>query len=577
MHRRAIFWAAIVIAVVLPFLYANQFQLYILQKIAYLTIAALGLNVVVGYAGQISIGHAGFYAIGAYASVLLTTKLGMPFWVSAPLAILGTIAASIVIAAPTLRTRGVYLAMVTLAFGFVVFFIVNNWTGLTGGPSGIFGVHRPSFFGHEMSDRGYYVFVLIVFLVAQLIYENLIRGRMGRTLLAINSSELGAAALGISSPRWKLAAIAISAAFTGAAGVLFAHQEEYLNSDSFTFETSILFLVALLLGGVRTRYGPLLGSAILVIYPSLITAFSNYQYLILGILLVATLLFLPNGLLAPVDTAPTVAKSKEAVPYVPAIPQERVLEGVRLSKDFGGVHAVDGVSLRIEPGRVYGIIGPNGSGKTTLVGLLTGLHTLTAGELHVDGRPVTGKRMPEFARLGIARTFQNLQLFSRLSALANVVTGVHAKWRVSLASELIGSRRSQRAEVDAARAAQVIMTELGIESVAERPVSDLPLAQQRFVEISRALAMLPSILFLDEPAAGLNPAEIVELVRVLRLVAARGVTLVIVEHHMDLIMTLCDHIWVLETGRLIAQGPPSEIQANPLVLEAYLGTTLQTA
>ena len=575
MRRRLIFWAAVAIAVVIPLLYDNQFQLYLLQKIAYLTIAALGLNIVVGYAGQISIGHAGFYAIGAYTSVLLATKLGVPFWISAPAAIVVTIAVSIVIAAPTLRTRGVYLAMVTLAFGFVVFFLVNNWTDLTGGPSGIYGVQRPPLFGHRMGDREYYVFVAAIFVAAQLIYENVIRGRMGRTLLAINSSELGAAALGISAPRWKMIAIAISAAFTGIAGILFAHQEEYLNSDSFTFETSILFLVALLLGGVRTRYGPLLGSIILVVYPSLISAFSNYQYFILGILLVGTLLFLPNGILAPVDTAPTVTESPNAGAYVPRATQQRTIEAVDISKDFGGVHAVDGVSMRIEPGRVYGIIGPNGSGKTTLVGLLTGLHVPTRGDLRVDGVAVTGKRLAEIARMRIARTFQNLQLFSRLSALANVVTGFHSNWPIGLFGELLAGRSSRHAETAASAGARRILADLGVAQAADRPVTDLPLAQQRLVEIARALAMEPSILFLDEPAAGLNPAEIVELVRVLRIVSGRGVTLVIVEHHMDLIMSLCDHIWVLETGHLIAEGTPSHIQSDRRVIEAYLGTSLQ--
>ena len=571
MRRSLVFWTALAIALVVPLVWANPFQLYLLQKIGYLALAALGLNFVVGYAGQISIGHAGFYAIGAYASVLLATKFGVPFWIAALAGVTLTIVTSLVIAAPTLRTRGVYLAMVTLAFGFVVFFVVNNWTDVTGGPSGIFGIQRPLIAGAPMNDRAYYAFILVAFAVGQIVYERLVSGRFGRTLLALSSSELGTASLGISAPRWKLLAIALSAAYTGAAGVFFAHQGQYLNSDSFPFETSILFLVALLLGGMRTRLGPLLGTVILVVYPTFITAVSNYQYLILGIVLVAMLLFLPEGLLAKFDRVSSVTEDRNAKPQPPRLPPERALRGIALAKYFGGVRAVDGVDVTIEPGHVYGIIGPNGSGKTTLVGLLTGLHVPTSGALTVDGHVVTGRSLRALSRLGITRTFQNLQLFTKLDALANVVVGLHGSWRSGLFAEMLRLPAVRRTETEAAATARTLLASLGVEDVAERAVADLPLAQQRLVEIARALATEPSILFLDEPAAGLNPSEIGDLVKALRAVADRGVTLVVVEHHMDLIMTLCDHIYVLETGKLIAQGPPSAIQGDQHVIDAYLG------
>jgi branched-chain amino acid transport system permease protein len=571
MRRSALFWGGLAVALIVPLIWANSFQLFLLQKIAFLALAALGLNFVVGYAGQISIGHAGFYAIGAYGSVLLATKLGAPFWLSAPAAIVLTVAVSMLIAAPTLRTRGVYLAMVTLAFGFVVFFMANNWVDLTGGPSGIFGVERPKFFGKGLDDRGYYVLALALFALGQVVYERLVSGRLGRTLLALNSSELGAASLGISPPRWKLIAIGVSAAYTGVAGVLFAHQSQYLNSDSFPFETSILFLVALLLGGMRTRLGPLVGTVILVVYPTLITALSNYQYLILGIVLVGMLLFMPDGLLASFDAVPSALEHEDARPRVFDLPAERTLSGRGLSKHFGGVRAVDGVDVSLGPGRVYGIIGPNGSGKTTLVGLLTGLHVPTAGTVKVDGENLTGLPLRTFSRHGVVRTFQNLQLFGKLDALANVIVGLHAGWPAGLLEEALRLPRVRRTETEAAATARALLRTLGVENVANRPIGDLPLAQQRLVEIARALATEPSILFLDEPAAGLNPSEIVELTNVLRAVSQRGVTLVVVEHHMDLIMTLCDHIYVLETGKLIAQGTPAAIQGDRLVIDAYLG------
>jgi branched-chain amino acid transport system permease protein len=574
--------AALMLAL-LPIFFSDPFFILVMQSLGYLFIATLGLDILVGWTGQISLGHAGLFAIGAYTSALASTRLGFPFWVSAPFGVVIAGLFGSALAIPSLRARGPYLAMVTIAFGFMVEVTSNRWS-FTGGPMGIMSIPAPTLpDGNEMTPIQYFWLIAGVALLCQLFAANMFRARLGRTLLALQASEIAAQSLGINVYRYKVLAFVISSVYAGIGGVFFAHQNGFINSDTFVFSLSVSFLTSALMGGSGTLFGPLVGSVILNLIPTVFAGLQEYQLYIYGGIILVTIVFLPKGIVGSLRQIPlfhawrrphaTIASDPSVLDFPSSTVNEEPLLAVHgLAKNFGGVRALSGVDMTITRGSVHGLIGPNGSGKSTFINVVTGVFRPSAGKITLFGNKELRPLGPHhIAAYGIIRTFQNVRLFGELSVIDNVMVGFHLQLKCGFFAHLLQTPAAVVEEVMFRRKALALLEFLSIAERANDQAKNLSYGQQRRVEIARALAARPQLLMLDEPAAGLNPTELHHLARIISDIKAAGVTLLVIEHHMELIMGISDVISVFDFGQKIAEGSSVAVRQNDKVIEAYLG------
>jgi branched-chain amino acid transport system permease protein len=547
-------------------------------------IAGHGLNLLTGYAGQTSLGHAGFYAIGAYTGALLATKLGLGFWIGLPFSVGLAAAAGLLLAYPSFRLEGPYLAMVTIAFGIIVNSVLVEWSDLTGGTQGVLNIPRPTIGGQRLLLERQFLLIVIALVLVSFLLRNLVRSPWGRALVAVRENMIAAESVGLSTLVVKTTAFAVSAALAGLAGHLFAFFQGFISPEAFEFDASIFLLTIVIFGGAGTLAGPLIGAPVLTFLPEVLQRFTDYRLIIYGAIIVFTLYALPLGFVGTLFRRSTrlpeystprgraiAAKIEEMPPVRAAAPLASVIELTDVSMSFGGVRALTGVSLQVRPATVHALIGPNGAGKTVLLNILCGYYPPTAGTLRLEGKPSPWLPAHRIARRRIARTFQTTQLFGELTVLQNVMSGFPGQTRHRLLDAFIGSPRLRREEAARREAARALLAFVDYAGDVNARANSLPFGHQRVVEIARALALDPVLLAMDEPAAGLNPSEVDALDDLITCIRSRGVAVLLVEHHMDLVMGISDEISVLYHGEMLVEGTPAAIQANPTVIKAYLG------
>ncbi|WP_336969383.1 ATP-binding cassette domain-containing protein [Sphingobium aromaticiconvertens] len=559
---------ALLVAVIAAACVLNGYYIFVLGQIALLTIVGIGLNILIGLSGQISFGHAGFYALGAYAVAIPTSRGWLSFWIAWPLGALISAALGAVLALPALRVKGPYLAMVTIAFGLVIEQSLVEFEGLTGGQNGILDIPTISLAGLALGDRGTVILALVTAAILFVCFLRLSRGNWGAALRAVRDSEAASASIGIDPIHVRIVAFVLSAFCAGLAGGLFAPMAAFVTPQSFNLSLSILFVLVVVIGGSGARSGPIIGAIVVGLLPELLSAFEAYRLLAYGVLVLIVLWLAPGGIAAFLPRAKASKPDSEdgrTIADLLFARARRPLGATGLTIAFGGIRAVNSVDLTIAPGQVTALIGPNGAGKSTVINMLSGFYRPDTGECRLGAdRLAPGK--PFFsARTGVARTYQRSALFESLSIENNVILAMR---RGRLGPLLAAGGKALA--LDAARA-RGLLRACGYLGSTDALAGGLAHVDRRLVEIARALATDPDVILLDEPAAGLSQAEKRQLGSLLRSIAGAGIGICLVEHDMALVMTASDAVVVLRTGTLIAAGTPAQVQADPVVREAYLG------
>ena len=573
------FAGILAVAMILPFV-SNDYWALIGTRAAIYWVLVSGLNLVVGYAGHLAIGYVALLALGAYAtSVLVAGNVMAPLPVFAALPIAGCVGAvfGVIVGLPALRLRTFYFAMSTLGFATIVTQIALAWQSVTGGGIGIAGPEFPEPFN---TAWGYYYLCVAFAAFCTWMSANVAHSRFGRALIAVRDAEVAAEATGISKPRMLIAIFLFAGALAAIAGGLFASLQTYITPDAFTFDLSILFFIAILIGGRGSILGPMLGTIILTILPEIAAPLAAWSTFLYAALLLAIVLAMPGGIAALLDfrNRRPLASNRAIVPRPAALGDiarrttgDKTLSLRNIVLSFGNVRAIDGLDLDVKPGQVHGLIGPNGSGKTTTLNVISGYYAASTGTLALGADALPAGKPEVRALRGIARTFQTPRVIGAASVLENVMIGGTVEGEASFIEALLAMPRHWRDERKLAASARTLLGVVGLETLADVRADRLQHSELRFIEIARALMLDPDFLLLDEPAAGLSGDEIERLGALIKAISRRGTAVLLVEHHADLIFDICDQVTVLNLGRVLAAGTPAEIRAHKEVVSAYLG------
>jgi branched-chain amino acid transport system permease protein len=586
MIARALPWSALIISGALIPIVANDFYLNLLNYIGIYTLVVLGIVLLTGAGGLTSFGQAAFMGLGAYATAVVCTVYGLSPWLGLPLALFLPGVAAAFLGIITLHFSGHYLALLTLAWGMIIFLLFGNIEFL-GGHSGINGIPPLVFLGMDLSSNARYFYVVWCFLAVGMFgATRLLASRQGRAIRALRGGITLVESLGINVFRVRLMVFLVSAVLCGLAGWLYAHMQRYVGPAPFDLTVGIEFLLMAVIGGSTSVVGALVGATAITslkvvlqdVLPLLTTRAGNLEIVVYGGLFIGMLQYARSGLVGLV-TLRLPKRGGTTCPNGPSLPRRQqpprgqvLLEVENLTKRFGGLLAVDNVSFQAHAGEILGLIGPNGAGKSTTFSLIFGALSRTSGRINFNGIPLGGVAAWTLVSIGLSRTFQHVKLRPQMTVLENVMLGAYSRTTTGFIAGMLCLDQHAEARVRAEAISQ--LGRVGLADKAGDYAGTLSLGQQRIVEIARALAADPILLMLDEPAAGLRQLEKKQLAELLRSLRTSGMSLLLVEHDMEFVMGLVDRIVVLDFGKKIAQGLPYEIRNSPIVQEAYLGAVM---
>jgi ABC-type branched-subunit amino acid transport system ATPase component/ABC-type branched-subunit amino acid transport system permease subunit len=616
-------WAVPVVLIIVLYVVpqlggSSSFRMGEYEEVLSFLVIAVALNIAMGYAGQYLLGITAVFAVGAYGAILAAKYHPHGIGLVAMCIIGGVVGAvgGLIIGLPALRVGGFYLALVSLFAALAIPTVAQQW-GLVGADTGI-PLYAVSGFAPEINGEELYVIVVSLVLLATLFSWALVHSRVGHRFVALHTSQQLATSIGIRSYRTQLLAILISSTMAGLAGGIYVYSQQFFAPGSSSVQFAVLLLAGMTIGGMGTITGPLIGSVIILGINQFFTSFQQYNGIVFGVLLLLFAVFLPNGLMArvgvlserlginpprkpripagrpaaafaggaaggavavaaaPEPTAATAVTKKPAA-RLPAWPpvlgagdaSPLVVEGAK--RTFGGVTAVDDMDLTITRGQVHGLIGSNGSGKTTLLNLISRFYSLDAGQIRIGSRRLDNQRPHVVARAGVARTFQSPKLMLRETALENVIPAVELRIRCSGAESVLRLPRGIRTDRQGRAEALEILEALGLQHVIDQKASALPHGTRRLVELARAIALRPSFVLLDEPAAGLSPVELEMVADACQNLARSGVGVLLIEHNVPMVLSIADTVTCLHQGRRLFQGTPAELRADTSVASVFLG------
>ncbi|MFP8777333.1 ABC transporter permease subunit [Hydrogenophaga sp. RWCD_12] len=574
--------AAVPLIAVLPL---PDFWVTQLNYIGLYALTCLGLVLLTGVGGLTSFGQAAFVGIGAYTTAWLTLNMGVSPWLTLFIGMALTAVSALVVGVITLRMSGHYLPLATIAWGLSLYYLMGNLDAL-GKYDGLLGLKSLSIGSFDIGQgRAFFVLTWGILIASATGMLHLLDSRAGRAIRSLKGGSQMAEAMGISTFRYKVTIFVLAAVLASVAGWLLAHFQRTVNPSAFGLKMGIEYLFMTVIGGVGHVWGAIVGAGLIkilddqlqVLLPKLIGTSGSYEVIVFGVLMVLVLKYLPDGLWSVVGRKMPAPKRQQDWNEAPALPArdkpaqgDLVLDVDKIRKQFGGLTAVNDISFQIKSGQIVGLIGPNGAGKSTTFNLVTGVLSLTSGSVKFRGETISGLSSREISRKGMARTFQHVKMIPDMTVLENVALGAHTRGGKGVLSAMLRTNRAEEKRLF--KEAQRQLERIGMGDYLHEQAGNLAMGPQRLMEIARALCADPALLLLDEPAAGLRHKEKQGLADVLRQLKSEGMSILLVEHDMDLVMQICDHLVVMEFGTLLTQGTPEHVQQDPMVRAAYLGT-----
>ncbi len=603
---------ALAFALLFPALISGDvYWLLIGTQIGIFMLVAFGVNVLFGFGGVPFLGQGALMGIAAYTTGILMVNHDWSFFLAAGVSLPIVLLFGVAFALPSLRVSAWYFALVSLTLNQVFGGLVREWS-FTGGNNGIVGVMPPEIGAYQLTSNDLYYVVVALNVIAFLVVANIARSRFGRALAALREGEASASTIGAQPIRLRLMAFIFCAVTCSVAGSMMAVANQVVTAPDFSATVSIFFLVAVVVGGAGRIWGPVIGVIVFYALPEIFTFLASYQMLVYGVVLLILMVFAPKGLIGVAESlwgafrkrigrvpeeqvraeaAVAAAIEEESTLHAPIDPtampaiEVELPESVRrgadeppagitvegVSKAFGGVRVLEDLSFEVDGGSIFAIIGPNGSGKTTTLNVISGLYAADAGRVEIDGQDMTGAPSHRVARAGVSRTFQTPRILEQIDGLDNVLLGAYRRERASGFEVLTNLGRASRERKRLRQEARDLLEMLGAGDVAEVVGDSIPHGKRRLVEVARAIMLRPKVLLLDEPAAGLSPLEIEQLMAAIRAAKRAGITVVLIEHHVDMVVAVADRAAVIDRGRILAVGAPDEVLRLPEVTVAYMG------